>query len=123
MTTMMTMTANTKTTLIRAGKFNIICRLFRPCARNTLCGFAAIEIAEVGLTIYDVAIHQKGSAHWAQLPAKAQVRDGSLVKDADGKIQYVKMLDFSSRTARDAFSAAVIAAVREGATNAFAEVS
>jgi hypothetical protein len=40
------------------------------------------------LTIRDVAIHEKGEARWAQLPAKPQVKDGALVKDATGKIQY-----------------------------------
>jgi hypothetical protein len=28
------------------------------------------------------------------------------VKDADGKVQYVRMMDFGSRAVRDAFSAA-----------------
>ena len=35
------------------------------------------------LTIRDVAIHEKDEARWAQLPAKPQVKDGALVKDAD----------------------------------------
>ena len=68
------------------------------------------------MTIHDVAVHQKGSARWAQSPARPQVRDSVLVKDDDGKIQYAKILDFDDRSA---FSVAVIKAVLEHAPDAF----
>jgi hypothetical protein len=58
-----------------------------------LVDFASIEIAEIGLTIHHIAIHEKGSARWARLPARPQLRD--------------------------AFSAAAIKAVFEHAPDAF----
>jgi hypothetical protein len=89
---------------------DIVCRKFRPFARNTLLGFAEIEIKDIGLTVRDVALHQKGGSRWAQLPAKPQIKDGAVVS-IDGKAQYVCILEFGSREMRDEFSAAVVDAV------------
>jgi hypothetical protein len=88
---------------------DIVCRKFRPFARNTLLGFAEIEIKDIGLTVRDVALHQKGDSRWAQLPAKPQIKDGAVVS-IDGKAQYVCILEFGSREARDKFSDSVISA-------------
>ena len=99
-----------------AGKLTVTCTLFRPWPKNTLRGFASIRIGEIGLVIHDVAVHQQGGARWAQLPAKAHLHDGALVKDADGKIQYVKIMGHAQRPA---FSAAVI----EHAPDAFGGAS
>jgi hypothetical protein len=101
------------------SKLSVSCRAFHPLHRNTLRGFAEIRIDELCLSIRDVALHQKGDARWAQLPAKPQVRDGALVRDDSGKVQYIHMMDFDSRAVRDAFSAAVINAVLEFAPAAF----
>jgi hypothetical protein len=105
--------------LARRGKFTVTCGSFHPLIRNTLRGFAEITIAEMRLTIRDVAIHQKGDARWAQLPAKPQIKDGALVKDATGKVQYIHIMDFDSREVRDAFSRAVVQAVLERQSEAF----
>jgi hypothetical protein len=103
-----------------AGKLTVTCESFHPLTRNTLRGFAEISIAELRLKIRDVAIHQKGEARWAQLPAKPQVKDGVLVKDpGTGKIQYTPIMQFDSRAVRDAFSRVVIDALLEFAPAAF----
>jgi hypothetical protein len=103
------------------AKFTIRCQEFRPLVRNTLRGFAEIHIAELKLTIRDIAMHRKGERCWAQLPAKPQVKDGALVRDDFGKIQYVHLMHFDSRVVSDAFSAAVVKAVLEYAPDAFEE--
>jgi hypothetical protein len=100
-----------------AAKFTAKCTLFRSWINSTLVGFASIEIAEIGLAIHHIAIHEKGSARWAQLPARPPVRDGALVKNE--RVQYVPRLDFGSRPMRDAFSAAATKAVLEHAPDAF----
>jgi hypothetical protein len=97
----------------------IRCESFKPYRRNTLYGFCEIIIAELQLHIKDVALHQKGSSRWAQLPAKPQIKDGVIVKDDAGKAQYIAIMEFSGRDVRDAFSAAAINAVLERAPNAF----
>jgi hypothetical protein len=84
-----------------------------------LRGFAEIRINELHLTIRDVAIHEKGECRWAQLPAKPQIRDGELVHDEHGKIQYFNLMSFDNRAVSDAFSVAVIRALLEFAPAAF----
>jgi hypothetical protein len=85
---------------------------FHPLHRNTLRGFARVEIAELKLEIGDIAVHEKGAARWAQLPAKPQIRDGALVVDeTTGKIAYKPVMQFTRRAVADAFSARVIDAV------------
>jgi hypothetical protein len=101
------------------SKLTVVCSDFRRWHRNTLRGFAVIEIAEMKLEIRDVAIHAKGDARWAQLPSKPQIKNGTLIKDADGKIAYSHIMDFTSRAVRDAFSAAVVRAVLEHDPGAF----
>jgi len=103
------------------SRLTIVCRDFKPLRRNTLIGFATVRVAELRLEIHGIAIHQKGTARWCQLPAKPLVRDGALVKDAYGKIQYVPMLAFDARRVADAFSAAVVAALLDVEPHAFNE--
>jgi hypothetical protein len=106
------------------SKLTVRCDDFRALRRNTLVGFAVVTVAELRLTIRDVAIHQKADSRWAQLPAKPQVKDGALIKDAaTGKIAYTPVMEFTNKAVRDAFSAAVIAAVLEQAPDAFDERS
>ena len=101
------------------SKLTISCRGFHPLCRNTLRGFCEIHIAELRLTIRDIAIHEKSRARWAQLPAKPQMRDGELVHDSNGKVQYFHLMSFDTRAVSDAFSAAVIRALLEFAPAAF----
>jgi len=101
------------------SKLTVTCRGFYPLHRNTLRGFCEIRINELRLVIRDIAIHEKGEDRWAQLPARAQIRDGELVHDADGKIQYFHLMNFETRAVADAFSAAVIRALLEFAPAAF----
>jgi hypothetical protein len=95
------------------SKLTISCRAFHPLHRNTLRGFCEIHIAELRLTIRDIAIHEKGSARWAQLPGRPQIHDGELVHDEHGKIQYFHLMSFDNRSVSDAFSAAVDRALLE----------
>lgn len=85
---------------------------FRPLARNTLRGFATAYVAQMRLAIRDVAIHQKGDQRWAQLPSRphgqGRPRDPQRRQD-----RHATLFEFDDRPTRDAFSAAVIAAVLE----------
>jgi hypothetical protein len=101
------------------SKMTLTCQNFRPFRQNTLQGFAEILIKEIGLKFKDVAIHEKGNSRRAQLPAKPQMKDGALVKNADGKLEYFSIAEFTSREIRDAFSGAVIRAVLEHTPDAF----
>ena len=62
----------------------------------------------------------EGRSRWAALPAKPQIKDGTLVKDVTGKVQYTsRCWSFDCREVRDAFSRAVVQAVLERAPEAF----
>lgn len=93
------------------GKLSIVCVDWRRLHKNTLCGFARIRIAELDLTIHDVAVHQKGDRLWAQLPARPWIKDGAEVTDEASKVQYSPLMEFDRREVRDAFSRAVVDAV------------
>jgi hypothetical protein len=88
-------------------KHSLTCVDFRRFDKNTLCGFATVRIEQIRLVIHDVALHRKGDARWAALPARPFVKDGQQVTDADGKAQYVTTLEFTDRATREALSHAV----------------
>jgi hypothetical protein len=92
-------------------KHTTSCTSFKKYLKNSLVGFADIVIRELKLKIHDVTLHEKGSARWASPPGRAWIKDGQLVTDDDGKIQYSQVIEFADRETRDAFSAAVWRAV------------
>jgi hypothetical protein len=93
-------------------KHTVRCRGFRALGKGTLVGFAIVYISELRLLVRDVGLHRKGDARWASLPAKPVTRDGRVVMEQrTGKPAYVAILEFADRETRDAFSAAVWAAV------------
>jgi hypothetical protein len=107
------------------SKLTVTCRDFKSLVRNTLRGFATARIAEMRMVIHDVAIHQKGDARWAQLPAKPQInKEGVAIRDkTTGKINYATVIEFDDRATRDAFSAAAIAAVLKREPSVFEEAA
>jgi hypothetical protein len=92
-------------------KLTIVCEDWRALRRNTLIGFARVRIPELRLVIHDVAVHMRGGAKWIALPGKPMMKNGELIKDHDGRPQYVTVLEFDSRAVADAFRDRCIAAV------------
>jgi hypothetical protein len=101
------------------SKLTITCEDFKQFHKNTLIGFATVKIEAMRLTIKDIAIHEKNDRRWAQLPAKPQIKDGSVITDSSGKAQYSPIMSFDSREVSDAFSDAVIKAILERDPRAF----
>lgn len=92
---------------------------FKPMARNTLRGFADVRVGKA-LIIREVAIHVSHGRAWASLPSKPVLKDGRATTDERGKIRYVPMMEWADKETRDAFSDAVVAAVRERSPEAVA---
>jgi hypothetical protein len=88
---------------------------WKPLSRNSLRGFASIRLG-AALKIHDIAVHvHENGRRWAQLPAKPIVQqDGTVKRNADGKIQYAPMMEWADRAASDKFSESVISAIEEG---------
>jgi hypothetical protein len=96
------------------SKLTVTCTDFREIQRNTLLGFATINIAEMKMTISDVAIHERDGRRWAQLPAKPLLDGQRNVKtDDNGRPVYVPVFKFDSKDVERAFSRAVVDAVEK----------
>jgi hypothetical protein len=85
---------------------------FRPLRRNSLIGFAKVELPS-GIIIHDCTILICEHGAWASPPSKPQIdRDGNAIKDPSGKIKYSPIIEFSGRQVRDRWSNAIIEALR-----------
>jgi hypothetical protein len=85
---------------------------WRPMRKNTLRGFAVIELPS-GLVIRDISIHEKGGKYWAGLPSRPVLdADGRHVSNHAGHKQYTALLGWRDRDLADRFSAAVVELVR-----------
>jgi hypothetical protein len=88
----------------------MILHAFRPMVKNTLRGFATVELSN-GLIIEDLTIHTKGDRSWVGMPGKPQMQDGR-IKEVNGKPQYVNILKWSSRERGDKFSDEVVKLIK-----------
>jgi hypothetical protein len=80
---------------------------WKPLVKNSLRGFAAIELP-IGLKIVDCPVLVSNGKAWASLPTKPVLdRDGKHVKP-DGKPQYSAILEWKSRDLADRFSETVV---------------
>jgi len=88
----------------------IKCVRYRAFAKNTLKGFADLELTRVGLIIHDCTLHEKNGKEWVGIPARQY-------QGKDGKTQWQPLLEFaeSAREARRVFQEQAIAAIYEAA--------
>jgi hypothetical protein len=92
---------------------------WRSLVRGSLRGFAKIRIGK-SLIVSDDRLHTSHGKCWASLPARPMLGSDSVaLRDPDGRIRYVPILEWSCRDARDAFSTAVIEAVNRESPEAF----
>jgi hypothetical protein len=93
---------------------------FAPLHKNSLRGFVSIEVPRLHLKINDLTVNEAGATRWIGMPARALIGpDGALLRDHRGKIVYAPVLAFTDATARDDFSARVIAELLIFAPSAF----
>jgi hypothetical protein len=86
---------------------------WRPCRRNTLRGFAAIELP-TGLRVSEIPVHVTAGRAWAGLPARPIVDTGTgaVLRDERDRIRYAPLLTWRTRDLADRWSAGVIGLVR-----------
>lgn len=81
---------------------------WRPMLRNTLRGFADVELP-IGLVVRDCPVHVSRGRAWAALPGRPQIdAEGRVRRDERGRIVYAIMLSWTSDRLRDAFSDRVV---------------
>ena len=74
---------------------------WKPFVKNTLQGFVDLEVAEPGLVIRGVCLHEKNGKRWVSLPAKPWT-------DKEGNQQWQPVVEFTDNDARDAFQRAAL---------------
>lgn len=94
--------------------------VWRPLRRNTLRGFATIEIGPWRL--HDVPVHMLNERKWCTLPGKALLVDGEVQRDERGRIRYGKVLDWTNAEKfQPRFRAAVLHALERDFPDALIE--
>ena len=88
-----------------------IARNVRHIVKNTLRGFADIELAS-GLVLLGCAVHQKRSHAWIQMPSRSFESD-------DGTVKWIATVDFVDSATRARFQKIALAAASE----AFPEIA
>lgn len=92
---------------------------WKPLIRNTLRGFLIAHLPS-GMTLHEVSVHTRDGTWWVMPASKPMLsKDGTAMRDGDGKLRYSPIVSFESRHARDRFSAAVLAALRAAHPEAF----
>jgi hypothetical protein len=94
---------------------------FRRVTKNTLRGFATVEMPE-GLEIKDVSVHESNGKRFALLPSKAWVEpDGTVKRNNEGRIIWLPVLSFKNDRLRHAFSDRVVEGVLAILPSAFGD--
>jgi hypothetical protein len=92
---------------------NIAVRIldWTPRQSGALRGFVDAE-SPSGLVLHDCCVFEQNGRRWASPPAKPQVsRDGTVLKEANGRTKYSPVVTFRDKARRDLWSDAVVAAL------------
>jgi hypothetical protein len=84
----------------------IRCIKFHPYEKNTLRGFADLELTHVGIILRDCSLHQKDDEQWVSFPARSYVGN-------DGVTHYQPMIEFvaGAKEAREQFQRQALKAI------------
>jgi hypothetical protein len=85
----------------------IRCIKFRAFEKNTLKGFADLELTRVGLILRDCTLHEKAGKQWIAFPAKS-------FTGQDGETRWTPIIEFaeSAGEARKQFQQQALDAIR-----------
>lgn len=90
----------------------VVIEEWKPRQQNTLLGFATVRLPS-GMRLHDVSVHMKSGKAWASPASKPQIdRNGAAIRGDDGKVKYLPIVSFETKTIGDRFSVAVIEALR-----------
>lgn len=102
------------------AKMTVVCTGWRALRKGSLLGFAQVRIDELALSIIDVPVNASHGKVWASPPSKPGIKDGAVVIGDNGRPQYFPVFKFDRDEVRQAFSDAVVRAVRERFPDALA---
>ena len=86
----------------------IRCLRLRRYEKNTLKGFADLELVRTGIIIHDCPLHEKNGREWIGFPARSY-------QDKDGNIQWQALIEFApgANQERESFRQQAVAAIHE----------
>ena len=85
---------------------------WRPVRSGKLLGFASVELG-IGLRLFELPVFAGTNGPWAALPRKARLdREKRQRLGANGSPEFEPVAEWKDRASADAFSAAVISAIR-----------
>jgi hypothetical protein len=84
----------------------IRCAKFKSYTKNTLKGFADLELTRVGIVIKECSWHEKNGKEWVAFPARSYT-------DREGGTQWQPLVEFAegNREAREQFQQQALAAI------------
>jgi hypothetical protein len=83
----------------------VTARNFRPFAKNTVIGFADVELTDLGLKLFGWGVHRKDGEFWLSPPGRRYV-------DAQGQSQWGALAEFTDKDKRAAFQREAVTALR-----------
>jgi hypothetical protein len=93
---------------------------FKPVAAGALRGFCDVVMPS-GMKLHRCSIFAKDGKAWAGPPSKQVIgKDGTVQRDANGKVRYEPTVSFADRATQDRWSEAVITALRAAHPEALA---
>src|SRR5262249_40301480 len=88
--------------------------------RGALRGFCDVELTN-GLRIFGCPVLCSHGRLWVTLPARLRIDRAGRQVEVDGYRQFVKIMEWNRRELAEAFSAAIVALLREQHPDAFIE--
>lgn len=82
-------------------KFTV--REFKPFNKNTLQAFLSLELPS-GMVLHGCTLHKQNGSRWIGVPARQYEK-------SDGENSWMRLVDFTSKDARERFQSAALAAV------------
>lgn len=88
------------------------CIAFKALLKNTLEGFASLEMGN-GVILHDCTVHRKNGSRWVSPPGKAMIdREGWLMMK-DGRPRYTQVVEFRSDEVRQRWSNEAVRCIDE----------
>ena len=85
---------------------------FKPVSAGALRGFCDVTMPS-GMVLHRCSIFAKDGKAWASPPSKQVIgKDGTVRRDANGKVRYEPTVSFADRPTQERWSGAVIEALR-----------
>ena len=91
----------------------IQCTGWKAIDKGKVVGVAELHLPALGVTISDcMMLRGDSGGEWVNLPSRPMLdRDGKQMTRDDGKKSYAEIFKWKDRAAKDAFSAAAVAAI------------